>query len=292
MSRALARLRSYFDDELFIRSSGRLVLTARAEALADPVHEVLKLIEEQILQLKPFNPLTSDRSFRLATADYCEALLLAPLARLSQTCAPHITVRSVPSHPDDVEALISGDIDLLIALRPAPRAGVRSQTLLHEHFVSLIREDHPSRDRVSHDAELWCNLPHVVVAPYGRPGGPIDDALASWGLERKVACYVQSFLAAPVLAAESNAITTLPASIGARLAAQHGMSVVGLPLDVPGFKLVMSWYERWQKEPGHVWLRGQLNEIAAQCAAEAGGSDGREKESGLFETGKRTSHSA
>src|SRR5215510_8797676 len=45
VSAALNRLRSIFDDELFIRQSGEMVPTPRALSLAEPIREALQRVE-------------------------------------------------------------------------------------------------------------------------------------------------------------------------------------------------------------------------------------------------------
>ena len=55
-SNALARLRAYFDDELLVPQGRQMVLTPRAEALLDPVREVLMRIDSTIAEKPRFDP--------------------------------------------------------------------------------------------------------------------------------------------------------------------------------------------------------------------------------------------
>src|SRR3989344_6078000 len=70
-SNALARLRAYFDDELLVPH--------RAEALLDPVREVLMRIDSTIAEKPRFDPSTDTRSFTLLVSDFTTAVFMQPL---------------------------------------------------------------------------------------------------------------------------------------------------------------------------------------------------------------------
>src|SRR3954449_7864117 len=55
-SAALARLRTLFDDALFVRSGSRMEPTPRALELAPAVHRVVETIGTEILQPSAFDP--------------------------------------------------------------------------------------------------------------------------------------------------------------------------------------------------------------------------------------------
>lgn len=277
MSRTLARLREQLGDELFIRSAKSLVLTKHAETLVEPIETALALIERRVLVPAEFVPRTAIRTFTIATADYCEAVFLPSLvARLSSE-APGVRLGSVPTSPRDVGALMSGELDLVIALRPHETGAIRIQKLVDERFVSLVRKGHPALVRGEMDLDRWLAASHVLVSPHGRPGSPIDDVLAKTGLSRTTAVVVQSFLAAAMLAAETDMVTTLPGTIAREVAPRHGLVVVAPDIDLGGFQLVMSWFEGMHADPGHRWFRRLVGEIAhAVDTATAGrGSRGR-----------------
>lgn len=70
MSAAVARLRAYFRDELFIMRGRKLVLTPRAEELSAPVREALLHIQLAIVSRDTFEPSQSERCFRIALSDF------------------------------------------------------------------------------------------------------------------------------------------------------------------------------------------------------------------------------
>jgi len=87
---------------------------------------------------------------------------------------------------------------------------IRIQKLIDERFVSLVRKGHPALQRGKMGLDRWLAASHVLVSPHGRPGSPIDDMLAKKGRSRTTAVVVQSFLAAAMLTAETDMVTTQP----------------------------------------------------------------------------------
>src|ERR1700723_3639181 len=69
MSGALTRLRELLDDELFVRTPSGMQPTPRADDLAGPVFDALRLIRGA-LQTDGFDPTTADHAFTIAITDY------------------------------------------------------------------------------------------------------------------------------------------------------------------------------------------------------------------------------
>lgn len=66
-SAALARLRTLFDDALFVRAGAQMEPTPRALELAPAVHRVVYAIQTEILQESGFEAARADRSFTILT---------------------------------------------------------------------------------------------------------------------------------------------------------------------------------------------------------------------------------
>ena len=94
-SGALARLRSVFDDPLFVRSGSRMEPTPRALELAPAVRRVVQTIESEILQDSAFDPATTERSFTILTPDIGEVAFLPGVLRRLRQEAPQVTLHAV-----------------------------------------------------------------------------------------------------------------------------------------------------------------------------------------------------
>lgn len=254
MSRALARMRALFGDPLFVRTRAGMVPTPRADALAP---EVRRLLDEAtaLVQTRAFAPAELARTFVIGTSDLFEAHLLPRLTTLVAREAPRVDVamRTVPDDP--VQELVDGRLDLVILPRTSLPEGIVTAHLFDDTFLCAVRKGHPEVKRTL-SLERYVALRHVQIAPRGRPGGPVDDALAALGLSRRVAIRTPSFLAAPLLVARSDMVITAPRTVLEPLAELLGLRTFPVPVDVPGFRVHAAWHARVSQDPAHRWFRG------------------------------------
>jgi len=69
VSKVLARLRTHFDDPLFVRHGLTMHPTAKALEISEPLHGLLLAADTLAEPSRRFDPRTSDRVFKILTAD-------------------------------------------------------------------------------------------------------------------------------------------------------------------------------------------------------------------------------
>ena len=261
LSRALARVRRLFGDELLLRTGRGMRPTARALELRPRVRAALGDVERLFSESPRFDPATARRQFRVAAVDYAHAVLLAPLLRSLATEAPGVDWELLPTPRPADRTLESGELDLSLEPRRPSGAGVVWGTLVEERYACVVWRGHRLRrlDRLT-----FAGLPHVLVAPWGRPGGVVDEALAATRARRQIAVQVPSFLLLPHLLAGTERIATVPRRIALLLAATHPLRVLEPPVRVPGFTLCLAWHEIHRHDPAHVWLRARIHQQARE----------------------------
>src|SRR5262249_15891420 len=113
VSQSLAKLRQFFGDALFVRTSGGMSPTPRARELAPQIAEMLKLMQQTIENPGAFDPATSSRTFSVAATDFGAAYLLPKLLQYLSVHAPSIRVRVAHAPRQGVEDMLEeGEIDL------------------------------------------------------------------------------------------------------------------------------------------------------------------------------------
>ena len=259
MSRSLARLRRLFGDELLLRTGRGMRPTARALQLRPRLREVVGEVDRLVSEAPRFEPATARRRFRIAAVDYAHAVLLAPLLRAAATEAPGLDWELLPSPRPAERALESGELDLSVEPRRTSGAGVVWSALLDERYTCLVWRGHPLRHL---DRAGFAALQHVMVAPWGRPGGVIDEVLATSRARRRVAVQVPSFLLLPHVLVDTERIATVPRRIALLLAENHPLRVLEPPVRVPGFTLSLAWHEIHRHDPAHLWLRASVQREA------------------------------
>lgn len=258
MSRALGRLRAVFGDPLFVRSATGMVPTPRAEALMPRIQGLLDEARA-LLHAENFVPSAIERAFVVGTTDYIEAELLPRLVPRVAEQAPRVTITS-RSVADGADA-IGAQLDLVIAPLYALPSEFRSMHMFDDELVCAVRADHP-RVRGTLALSRYLELAHVLIAPRGRPGGPVEQALAALGKTRHVAVYTQSFLSAPLLVSRTDLVLTAPARVLGPLAAPFGLRLLTPPLELRSFPVHQAWHPRFDHDPAHAWFRALVAEAA------------------------------
>lgn len=255
VSRALGRLRLLFDDELLVRTGHGMLPTARAKALRGPVRRWLLDADRLLQPNASFDPETAQRSFRVATADYGALVIVEPLFHEVVRSYDGIDVDVSPFDAAADHALEAGEVDLVIGPRRPSAVGVIWTELFADDFVCVVWRDHPVKRLTM---ARYLELPHVLVAPTGRPGGLVDDILAAQGLRRRVALRTPAFLSVPGALVGGPCITTLPRRIAELFASQHPLRILEAPLVLPAFTMCCGWHEVHRHDPAHQWLRQRL----------------------------------
>jgi len=188
--------------------------------------------------------------------------------------APGVDVQvRVDTVDQGLRQLQEGDLDLLVGPYQQEHAGFYRQRLLHERFVCVLRKGHPAA-RGPFTLDAWLSLPHLMVAPQGRPGSAVDTALATLGRARRVGLSVPQFLVAPHVVAASDLVWTAPERMARAYAALLPLLVLPVPIALDGFTVWQSWHERRHRDPGHAWLRARVRAVAAASRrADEGGGD-------------------
>ena len=227
MSRTLARLRAATGDPLLVRAGRTMVPTPHALALREQVRE---LAQGARAVLQPAGAGWDLRrlqwTFTLRANDgFIEAFAPALVARPAPLPprgrpAPGVCLRFAPKPDKDVRPLREGLIDLDIGVLGVSGPEVRIQALYRDHFVAAVRAGHALLDERELDAAAYAASAHVVTSRRGRRAGPVDDALAARGLERRIAVVVPSFRAALWLASDASDYV-----VGTTLFIDGGMSL-------------------------------------------------------------------
>jgi DNA-binding transcriptional LysR family regulator len=261
MSRALARLRAATGDPLLVRAGRGLVPTPRALELRQRASQ---LVRDGEAVLRPAgNPDLKGlvRTFTLRTTDgFAENFGAELIARAGRE-APGVRLRFVQKPDKDSTPLREGLIDLetgVVGKTMGPE--VRAQALFQDRFIGVVRKGHPlNRGKIT--PARYAAGRHISVSRRGLDRGPIDEALMTLGLERKIAAVAGGFPTALALARGSDLIANVPEKHTGNLRA--GMHSFPLPVPTPEITVSLLWHPRLDADPAHRWLRGLVREVCA-----------------------------
>lgn len=261
MSRALARLREVTGDPLLVRAGRGLVPTPRADAMREQVRRLVEEAQAVLRRTDALDLLSLSRTFTLRASDGIAETFGAALIREVQMQAPQAQLRFLRKLHKDSHGLRDGSIDLetgVVDETIGPE--VRSQALFEDHYVGVVRADHPLAGRAVTSAE-YAGWGHVVAWRPGLDLGGVDDHLRERGLGRQVAATVDGFAAALALARGSDLIATVPDIHTAGL--RSGLHTFPVPLPLKPFTVSLLWHPRLDADPAHRWLRGLVRRHCA-----------------------------
>jgi DNA-binding transcriptional LysR family regulator len=260
VSGALAKLRIFFNDPLFVRSGNSMQPTPRATTLIEAAREVLEKVGTDIVSTSTFDPETTRQTISIALSDVGEVVFLPAILKDLRRLAPNALVRSVSLPAALVaEGLESGAIDLAVGYFPdLKKSNFFQQVLFSDTFASLVRLDHPVTARKL-TLKQYLQLEHAVVRAESRTEEVIERHLARRKLRRKVVLSTPHFASAPIIVAQSDLIVTIPEPLARYFAhVSANVRTVGLPFDPPRIQLKQFWHRKFHHDQRNAWLRSRV----------------------------------
>jgi DNA-binding transcriptional LysR family regulator len=260
VSHALAKLRQFTGDPLFVRSGQALLPTEVALSLKEPVQSILDDLRG-LTHRRDFNPASEDMRFVIGANDMQRDLVFPQLLRELQSERLSTEFEFIPSgHP--TLALLR-DNRCQLAITPFPPAGSDIvQTPLFSgkmmcFYDGAMRE--PPRTW-----EEYCAADHLIVR--FPDGGTSLRALAGVDKSkiRAASVSVPNFNDIPVFVRGTRLIVTVMDLM--KIHTLRDLDMVPLPKPSDLVTIYMVWHKRSTNHPAHIWLRRKIEATAANIA--------------------------
>jgi DNA-binding transcriptional LysR family regulator len=254
-SHALSRLRTAFDDQLFIRNPRGMAPTPLAVELMPRVAAVLESVRLVASPRGPFDPARLQATLSVAATDHAVLTVIAPALAHIQAAAPGVVLKLGSADGESaMRQLDAGEIDLVL--------GSGSFAQVPQRFVGIARKGHPAlvkRGKKLHmELDDFTRLPHILVSPRGDSRGAVDDALELLGHSRQVSVTCPSFLAVPFLVGASQSIAVLAERVALQMQDTAQLSLFELPLALPTWEVFVIRARGRANEPAVEWLTQML----------------------------------
>lgn len=264
MSDALARLRSYFNDELLVQVGKTMVPTPMAQSLVRPVRDVLIQIQAIAASSPDFDPAKSTRRITIMCSDYTASVLMTRVMPRLAAEAPGMMLEFLSLTSRFQEEFDRGHLDLLIIPHGYASEDHPSELLFTEKFTCVTW----SKNRLigkSMTMEEYLSLGHICVN-MGEWRVPTYEAwfLKRFGEERrKVEVVVPTFEMAMKLLTGTTRIATVHLRHAKMCAKQYSLRLIEPPFDIPPLKQTIQWHKYLAQDPALGWFRKLVKEAAA-----------------------------
>ena len=263
MSHALARLRTLFDDELFVRTGKRMEPTALAVALAPRIRTWLQEGADFLLREEAFDPAHATGLIRLSIPDGLEALILPPLLARLRAEAPGLGLRVQPLAVEHLtQALDEDDVDLAVVAVDLPlRSWHRRAEWLRCGFNCLYAPAHLNLPAAPSLADLAA-CDHVVSSYRGDATSALDQLFSSHGLQRRVVASLASMASIMGTLRQSPLLTIQPDLQLGHLLDMEGLISIPLRSDPPiEISIGGVWHHRHDRDARQRYVRAQMGRV-------------------------------
>ena len=264
-SNALARLRAFFEDDLFVRSARGLNPTRKAQRIVPAVIAQLNTLESTVMSSEGFEASGSSIHWRLSLSDLGEMMFLQLLAQALRDQSP----RSQLSN-DSVDALQAGaaldahDIDLAIGILSPSHKSIASEQLFQERFVAITTSGwRPDKyhNGTSLSVRQLAAASLAVASPAETFHGSVDLMLTKLKLNDRIVLRARHYGALPELVTHSDLMAIVPLMYANSLAPRYDVLIWELPDQMPHYDVSMLWHQAATHDLAHTWLRSLVRQL-------------------------------
>lgn len=263
-SNALARLRGFFEDELFVRAPSGLKPTRLCKQLAPAVLAQLLALETLVTDYEEFDPAHADMHWRLSLSDLGEMLFLPELAGAMRSQAPGARLSNISVAATDVAAALEArEIDLAIGILQPRHRGIRTELLFREHYVAVAAPQwRPASGRSGRTLtpQQLAESVFVVASPTATFHGSVEQMLVRMRLQDRIVLRVRHFGALPDLALTSDLLSIVPQMYARNLRQRYDFRVWGIP-GAPAYEVHLVWHSSTDRDPAHQWMRALVHKL-------------------------------
>lgn len=262
VSNALNRLRSAFDDQMFVRSRSGMEPTPLALALSNPIHEGLAAIRVGISKGSSFDPMKSHRRFAILATDVGELAFVARLMRLLSREAPGIDLQVTEASIDEYELLLDGgEADLAIG-RFNVSNSFHSELIGTAPYAVVMCSAHARKIGVVQGSvipyDTYIESAHAHLVPRGATENPIGRALGRDEARRRVALTLPHTSVLSTIIPGTQLVATVPQPVVPSLCRGGDLVWAMLPFQIDLSEVRIAWHKRNDRDKGHVWIRDKL----------------------------------
>lgn len=262
ISAALSRLRLFFGDPLLVPHGKRMLPTPHAVRLRPVITALLGDVDSLIGISPHFDPVTSNRTFRLCVSDYLSSVLIAPLLPIMESSAPNLRIELVSLGDDANSELDRGNTDMLLTPEAYISDDHPAELLFEEEHVVAGWSENPLFAREI-DLDVFQAAGHVAVE-IGRISRAsfAESFMRSRGIDRRIEVRVSSFTLIPEFLIGTGRLAVMHRRLAERVSRHYPIIYAPLPFAMPKMREMAQYHRARADDAGLRWLIGILMQAA------------------------------
>lgn len=259
VSHAIKRLRLVLNDELFTRQGQLMQPTPACQRMAPQLLDTLEKLRQILQACGDFDLSRTAQTFKLATHDALEPLILPKMHALLQQHAPQAQLMSVKLSRDDMHRQLSSkQIDVAIDVARPLKTPIRHCSLSSDYFCVMMNKSHALNGNLTE--QHYVEAQHIAVS--NRSSGAVveDIGLLQLGVNRQVNIRCQSYQAAKEVVKASSNILTLPSLIAYQLL-DNDLVMQPLPYKMPQVETHLYWHQNTEQDDALIWFRDAIKQV-------------------------------
>jgi LysR family transcriptional regulator, mexEF-oprN operon transcriptional activator len=260
ISNSLHRLRGLLRDDLFVRGPDGLILTPRAEAIREPLREIMTLINESIIEEASFDPARATGVYRISMPDRLTVAIVPPLMERLTKSAPAMELHVMTADRRHAIDLLEQDrVDLAVGWFDEKPRILHSEFLADEELYCIYRPGHPiTRSNRKAGIKTILSYPHLIVSATGERSAIFDGFLERYNLRRQAHISVSNYTVVPHLLRHSDMIAVLTKLAADVFERSYGLEKRRVPIEFGRISTNMVWHARSDRDSKQAWLRRQI----------------------------------
>lgn len=262
VSHTLDKLRSAFDDQLFVRDGRGIKPTAKALLLRDPIQTILDELKSLTHERK-FDPLTESIEFTIAANDFPMQLIFPSLLKELYAEGIKPKLRFIPSGVPSVNLRRSFRSQILIT--PTPPEGkdhIKVELFKSEmvcFYDASIRKPPQTRKE-------FIDSPYAEVQFSDTESSVMVLPLLDRSSQNSPTVTVPNFSALPAFIKGTDLITTQLGIM--RYGSLKDLDSSPLTFETKTLSLYMIWHQNDNDDPAHQWFRNRIIDTANSIIAD------------------------
>ncbi|MEQ4626569.1 MULTISPECIES: transcriptional regulator LeuO [Providencia] len=264
VSNAVSRLKSMFNDELFVRYGRGIQPTSRAKQLFGPIRQALQLVHNE-LPGASFEPLISERIFNLAICSPLDIRLAAIVVEKFKEISPNINIVIHGFLDNNIEHKLKyQETDFSISYNKLGKNEYQHQIIFNDEAVLVVANNHPYIGN-SITLEELVNEKHAVMS-MDNIGSFSHLYYSNTDLSQTISYQGINLHSVLNMVSQTNLVAIVPKWLVEHADNKFPVRTVALPWADNTRPCYLTWHESTSRDKGHQWMKSRICQLITESS--------------------------